>query len=341
MKPLKTAEQFSNDDFVSLQPPAAEKPLAQSQPFAADVFTPLTEVSSSQSGAPATQHPAPATAKTAGMSRWLGLGLSLVLLLALLQWAEFVQQSLSSSVLQGAAALALSGLGVAAAVNLLWSGWRGRRQQQARQRWREQGAAMQNSLQYGQAPALCQQVLKQLPVSAEAFYAQRNPQLSDAETLQLFDLLVLQPLDQQATVLISAAAKQAGLAVALSPFALADMVLVSWRAWRLLAELSALYGANISAIQRFQLIKKFANLLFWTGVTELAIDIGGDFLGVELSSKLSARAGQGVLAGLMLARLGRFAQQELRPLPMLPQQTAVQPLLQSLLQRLLPRPPAQ
>ncbi|WP_430455252.1 TIGR01620 family protein [Rheinheimera sp.] len=334
MKPLKSAEQFNVDEFVSVKPATVEIPLAQPQQFSADAFVSVNEVSDRANDMPK-------AINKAGISRWLGVGLSLVLLVALLQWAEFVQDSLNSSVVQGAAALALTGFGVAALTKICWSSWRGRRQHAERQSWRQQGAAMQNSLQYGQATALCQRMLKQTPASAEAFYAQQNPQLSDAETLQLFDLLVLQPLDQQAAVYISAAAKQAGMAVALSPFALADMALVSWRAWRLLAELSALYGVQIGALQRLALIKKFANLLFWTGATELAIDIGGDFLGVELSSKLSARAGQGVLAGLMLARLGRFIQQELRPLPLVTQQATVQPLLQSLLQRLLQRPPAQ
>lgn len=333
MKPLKTAEQFNLDEFVSVKS-AAEMPLAQPQQFASDAFVSGSEV-------PASLNDVPKAIKTAGISRWLGIGLSLVLLVALLQWVEFVRDSLNSSVLQGGAALALTGFGLAALAKTLWSSWRGRRQHAERQYWRQQGSAMQNSLQYGQASALCQRMLKQVPVSADAFYAQHNVQYSDAETLQLFDLLILQPLDQQAAALISAAAKQAGLAVALSPFALADMVLVSWRAWRLMAELSALYGMKVGIIQRLQFIKQFANLLFWTGATELAIDIGGDFLGGELSSKLSARAGQGVLAGLMLARLGRFVQQELRPLPLLTQQATVQPLLQSLLQRLLQRSPAQ
>ena len=50
---------------------------------------------------------------------------------------------------------------------------------------------------------------------------------------------------------------------------------------------------------------------------------------------------KGRVVGLMLARLGRFVQQQLRPLPMLPAEKPVQPLLQSLIQQLLQRPPAQ
>lgn len=334
MTDLKTAQQFTNDDFVRLQRNAGE-PLKEAVQLPDSGFVALNE--SQNLAEPAAYQ----TRKSRG-SVWLGTGLALVLLLGGLQWAEFVEQSLNQSWLQGSAALALSGFGFAAVGKLLWSAWRGRRQRQMRLQWREEALTMQQSLQYGQATPLCQRILAALPqADRSAFLAQHNMQFSDAETLKLFDLLVLQPLDQQAALRISAAAKQAGLAVAVSPFALADMLLVSWRAWRLMAELSAVYGVQLGAVARLTLMKKFANLLFWTGATELAIDIGGDFLGVELSSKLSARAGQGVLAGLMLARLGRFVQQQLRPLPMLPAEKPVQPLLQSLIQQLLQRPPAQ
>ncbi|TXH97262.1 MAG: DUF697 domain-containing protein [Rheinheimera sp.] len=334
MTELKTAQQFTNDDFIRLQG-ESNPPLKEAVQLPDNGFVAAKE----QQNPP---DPAVSEVKAGGVSGWLLTGLALVLLLGGIQWAEFVQQSLTQSWLQGGAAVALTGIGVVAVGKMLWSAWRGKRQHQMRQQWREEALTMQQSLQYGQATPLCQRILAALPqADRSAFLAQHNLQFSDAETLQLFDLLVLQPLDQQASMRISAAAKQAGLAVAVSPFALADMLLVSWRAWRMMAELSEVYEVQLGAVARLALLKKFANLLFWTGATELAIDIGGDFLGVELSSKLSARAGQGVLAGLMLARLGRFVQQQLRPLPLLPAEKPVQPLLQSLIQQLLQRPPAQ
>lgn len=334
MTELKSAQQFTNDDFVRLQ--------GESTPTLKEAFQ-LPDNGFVAVNKP--QNPPGSVAgelQEGGVSGWLLTGLVLVLLLSGIQWAEFVEQSLSQSWLQGGAAVALTGFGFAAVGKLLWSAWRGKRQRQMRQQWREEAVTIQQSLQYGQATPLCQRILAALPqADRSAFLAQHNLQFSDAETLKLFDLLVLQPLDQRAALSISAAAKQAGLAVAVSPFALADMLLVSWRAWRLMAELSAIYGVQLGTVARLGLLKQFANLLFWTGATELAIDIGGDFLGVELSSKLSARAGQGVLAGLMLARLGRFVQQQLRPLPLQPEEKPVKPLLQSLIQQLLPRPPAQ
>lgn len=334
MKDLKHAAQFTNEDFVSLQPDASITDLKTAVEYSDQQFMPLD-------ADPSDARTKPAAKST--VSGWLATGLALVLLLGGMQWAEFVQVSLNQSWLQGGAALALTGLVFAATVKLSVSFWLDRRRRRERQLWREQAEIIRQDLQYGQAVPLCHRIIKALPDCAKAadFWALHHVQLSDAETLQLFDLQMLQPLDQEANARISAAAKQIGVAVAVSPFALADMLLVSWRAWRLMAELSSLYGVSLGVIERMALMKQFANLLFWSGATELAIDIGGDFLGVELSSKLSARAGQGVLAGLMLARLGRFVQQQLRPLPMHTKQSQVQPLLQSLVKRLLERPPAQ
>lgn len=336
MTDLKSAQQFDNAAFVRLQN-ASEPELKRAQQLQDSGFVAdLPAVNALQ----AKQN------HSAGFSTgfiWLSVGLTLVLLLAVMQWADFVQQSLSQSLLQGSAAIALTVVGAGAVLKLFWSSWRGKRQRHKRQRWREQAQAIAENLQYGQARPLCQQILSSLPKTEGQlnFSTQHQIEHSDAETLQLFDLLVLQPIDAEASARISAAAKQVGVAVAISPFALADMLLIGWRGFRLMAELSDLYGVRLGTMQRMALLKKFAEMLFWTGATELAIDVGGDFLGAELSSKLSARAGQGMLAGLMLARLGRFVQQQLRPLPMVGTKSQVQPLLQSLLQRLLQKPPAQ
>lgn len=343
MKPLKTAEKFANEDFISSQAELNPK-LQQAEVFgSAEAFQAVAAAEQQEepvSSGEVLQSQLPA--RSAG-GWWLAGGLALVGALALLQWVDFVSQSLQQSALQGGAALTLSALVSAALVKTGWSAWRARRQQRERVKWRELSRELQSSLQYGAALPLCRQMAQVLPDqnTTTQFFQQQTTHLSDAELIRLFDLLVLQPADVKAEQAISVAAKQTGVAVAVSPFALADLLLVGWRAMRLLEELAQLYGVQVSLWQRLKLVKKFANLLFWTGATELAIDIGGDFLGVELSSKLSARAGQGVLAGLMLARLGRFAQREFRPVPLAEPKQQIRPLLQSLLSRLLPDKTAQ
>mgnify|MGYP006205358727 FL=1 len=138
---------------------------------------------------------------------------------------------------------------------------------------------------------------------------------SDEEQLALFEHFVLTVLDKQAQQIIYRAATDTSMAVAISPFALADMILVLWRSSRLVRELAQLYGGAIGQLRSMVLLKRLFAALLWAGGSELALDMASDVIGSELTAKLSARAGQGVIAGLLVARLGNLAQQQLRPLP--------------------------
>jgi len=103
--------------------------------------------------------------------------------------------------------------------------------------------------------------------------------------------------------------------VAISPFALADRLIVLWRSSRLVRELAQLYGGAIGQLRSMVLLKRLLAALLWAGGSELALDMASDVMSSELTAKLSARAGQGIIAGLLVARLGNLAQQQLRPLP--------------------------
>jgi len=251
---------------------------------------------------------------------WL-VGLSVVGLFAIRQWSQWIVESWQHSIIDGSLVSALSLLVVALITKYGYQEWRHWQNIAKRQKWRAQASRLQNTLQFGEASKLCQDITLSLPAdvgrTAQINFANScRPEHTDAERLQLFERIVLQEIDRLVAERISDASVQTGVAVALSPFALADLLLVLWRASRLVREISALYGDRPGLRQRFGLLKKFIETLFWTGASELAIDLGSDFFGAELSSKLSARAGQGVLAGLLVARLGRFVQQQLRPLPL-------------------------
>ena len=251
---------------------------------------------------------------------WL-IGLGLVGLFAVRQWSQWLIESWQHSIIDGSLVTALTLLALVLLGKFSYQEWRHWQLIAKRQAWREQANRLQNTLQFGEASKLCEDITLSLPEavvqSAQLNFANScRPEHSDAERLQLFERIVLQEIDRLVAERISEASIQTGVAVALSPFALADLLLVLWRASRLVREISALYGEKPGLRQRFGLLKKFVETLFWTGASELAIDLGSDFFGAELSSKLSARAGQGVLAGLLVARLGRFVQQQLRPLPL-------------------------
>ena len=99
-------------------------------------------------------------------------------------------------------------------------------------------------------------------------------------------------------------------------------------------QLAALYGAPVGQLRSLIMLKRALAAILWAGGSELALDMAADVMSSELTAKLSARAGHGVIAGLLVARLGNMAMQQLRPLPLTEKQRInVASLSQSLIQR--------
>ncbi|MDP5206818.1 YcjF family protein, partial [Alishewanella sp. SMS9] len=85
---------------------------------------------------------------------------------------------------------------------------------------------------------------------------------------------------------------------------------------RMLRELAQVYGAPIGQLRSMAMLKRTFTALLWAGGSEVVLDMASDVLSSELTAKISARAGQGVISGLLVARIGSLAQQQLRPLPL-------------------------
>ncbi|WP_082971790.1 TIGR01620 family protein [Rheinheimera sp. SA_1] len=337
MNDLKKTTAFSEADFVSLQPKLQQNEAAalagklqQAQEFTTEQFK--VEIN---------EAPVAETAESRrGLWLWGGALLSLTAV-AGVQWWQFMADSWQSGLLQGTAVTALTGLSALLLARFGYREWRLRRQLKMRQQWREKSFRLQQSMQFGEAYPMCQQMISAMSDTSHSdwqhFEQQRKAEFTDAELLQLFDLTVLTNIDKTAELQIRQAAMQTGVAVALSPFALADMLLVLWRGALMLRELSVLYGAPVGKLRSLAMMKQFVKTVFFTGAAEIAVDVGADLVGAELSGRLSARLGQGVLAGVMVARLGRFAQQQLRPLPgAISDKSLVKQVLTDLVKRLAP-----
>ena len=337
MNELKKTTAFSDVDFVSLQPklqqtdiPVTAGKLQQAQEFTAEQFKAEH------------QEVLPGAAKQSSRGLWLWGGALLSLTaVAGVQWWQFMADSWQSGLVQGTAVIALTVLSSALLVRFGYGEWRLRRQLKMRQQWRQESSRLQQSMQFGEAYPMCQQMMHAMSEANNSdwqkFEQQRKAEFTDAELLQLFEVTVLTNIDTAAELQIRQAAMQTGVAVALSPFALADMVLVLWRGALMLRELSVLYGAPVGRLRSLAMIKQFVKTVFFTGAAEIAVDVGADLVGAELSGRLSARLGQGVLAGVMVARLGRFAQQQLRPLPAaVNDKSLVKQVLTDLVKRLTP-----
>lgn len=305
MSELKQARHFSQP---KLTPAAVELKSASYYQGEDFVSTPATE-------------PAPPVKTNRWWWRLSAATLLVIVLLSVWQWGLMLQHSWQQSVLQGGL---LSLVTVAVLVllsSLVWREVKLWRRLARNRQWQQSAQRIRHSVQFGEAQKLCQAVAASLPVTPDIsvaisqWQAAVKDEHSDEEQLALFEHFVLTVLDKQAQQIIYRAATDTSMAVAISPFALADMILVLWRSSRLVRELAQLYGGAIGQLRSMVLLKQLFAALLWAGGSELALDMASDVIGSELTAKLSARAGQGVIAGLLVARLGNLAQQQLRPLP--------------------------
>lgn len=137
------------------------------------------------------------------------------------------------------------------------------------------------------------------------------------------DLLVLaerdlvSPLDKRARALASAAARRVSVVTAISPRAFFDVAFVLWESARLVRRIAAVYGGRPGFVGLLRLVKAVASHVAVTGSIALGDTILQQFIGHGLAGRLSAKLGEGVVNGLMTARIGLSAMDVCRPLPFL------------------------
>jgi putative membrane protein len=269
--------------------------------------------------------PAAEPAKPVKTNRWWwrlsAATLLTIVVLSVWQWGVMLQHSWQQSVLQGGLLSLVTVAVLVLLTSLIWREIKLWRRLARNRHWQQSAQRIRHSVQFGEAQKLCQAVAASLPANPDItaaisqWHAAVKDEHSDEEQLAVFEHFVLSVLDKQAQQIIYRAATDTSMAVAISPFALADMIVVLWRSSRLVRELAQLYGGAIGQLRSMVLLKRLFAALLWAGGSELALDMASDVIGSELTAKLSARAGQGVIAGLLVARLGNLAQQQLRPLP--------------------------
>ena len=137
----------------------------------------------------------------------------------------------------------------------------------------------------------------------------------DGEQLQLFSQVVLRPLDLEAYQLVKKGGRDIGALTALSPLGLLDGLIVLTRTMMMLRGIARLYGVRPGTAASLRLVRQSARNIVAAGIGELLSDAAVETAGATVLSMLSARAGQGVVNGLLAARLGLAAMQLCRPLP--------------------------
>ena len=139
--------------------------------------------------------------------------------------------------------------------------------------------------------------------------------IDGADMVRLAERELMAPLDQEARRLISAAATRVSVVTALSPRAALDIVFVLGAALNLLRRLAYLYGVRPGTLGLVRLIRHVLMQLVASGGLATSDSIVQQMLGHGIAVKFSARLGEGVLNGMLMARLGLAAMDTIRPLP--------------------------
>lgn len=139
--------------------------------------------------------------------------------------------------------------------------------------------------------------------------------IDGADMIRLAERELMTPLDEEARRLVSQAAQRVSVVTAVSPRAVIDVLFVFVAALRLIRQLARLYGARPGALGMFKLMRHVIAHLAITGGMAAGDSLIQQVLGHGIAAKLSQRLGEGVLNGLLTARLGLAAIDVTRPLP--------------------------
>ncbi|MDB1123777.1 YcjF family protein [Vibrio algarum] len=184
----------------------------------------------------------------------------------------------------------------------------------------EQSEELLQSSGLGKGKPFCEKLAKESGISDvnpsfTRWQKAINDSHSDAEVLQMYEGMVITKQDQQAKAIVAKLSTEAAVLVAVSPLAIADILLVAWRNFKLIDDLANVYGVELGYWSRLKLFKLVLVNMAAAGATEVATDASMDLLSMDLAGKVSARVAQGFGVGILTARLGLRAMSLLRPIP--------------------------
>jgi putative membrane protein len=139
--------------------------------------------------------------------------------------------------------------------------------------------------------------------------------IDGADMIKLAERELMTPLDIEARRLVSVAAQRVSVVTAVSPRALIDVLFVFVASLRMIRQLAHLYGGRPGALGMISLLRHVIAHLAITGGMAASDSLIQQVLGHGIAAKLSQRLGEGVLNGLLTARLGLAAIDVTRPMP--------------------------
>ena len=221
----------------------------------------------------------------------------------------------------GYAAIGVTAVGVLALLAMVTREWLGMRRLAAVQALREEAVKAALEPKPARARAVLDRLVKlseSMPETAagRAALARTSGEIIDAEgLLGLGEIELLAPTDRKVRQLILNASKRVSIVTAVSPRAIVDLGYVLFESTRLVRAIAEAYGTRPGRLGMFRLFRDVLAHLAVTGSIAAGDSLVQQILGHGLASKLSARLGEGVVNGLMTARIGIAAMDLLRPLP--------------------------
>jgi putative membrane protein len=135
------------------------------------------------------------------------------------------------------------------------------------------------------------------------------------DLLHIAERQLMAPLDREASQLIARTATRVSVVTAVSPRAAVDIAFVAVAVLGMIRRLAAIYGGRPGMLGLIRLVRHIITHLAFTGGIAVGDSLIQQVLGHGVAAKLSARLGEGVLNGLLTARLGLAAIEVARPLP--------------------------
>ena len=155
----------------------------------------------------------------------------------------------------------------------------------------------------------------QLARSRGELQAHLSEIIDGRDLLHIAERGLMAPLDQEASRLVARTATRVSLVTAVSPRAAVDLAFVLFAALGMIRRLAGLYGGRPGFLGTIRLVRHIVAHLTVTGTLAAGDSLIQQVLGHGIAAKLSARLGEGVLNGLLTARLGLAAIEVARPLP--------------------------